>query len=487
MSQFYQFVTLALVAGYWILVAGVTLRIVLKRRPFGVSLAWMLLVYIIPLFGVIVYLLFGEMNIGKNRKRRVGAMTIPFQQWYHKLQQAAEVGKTKGPHARPLHELSLRRLGIPALMGNDLELIENCQEILRRIIVDIRNAKSSVHLEFYIWHPGGLANEVADALIEARQRGVQVRVLLDGAGSRDFFNSLWAYKMESAGVEIVKALGVNPLRMFLRRMDLRQHRKIVVIDQEIAYTGSMNLVDSRYFKQSSGVGEWIDIMVRITGPSVLSLKALQAWDWEYETGLRTLEEMDPERLQAKPDHSHASHSVQVIPSGQGLPDNLIQQVLLLSIYHARKSIVLTSPYFVPSEQLVDALRTAAQSGVEVKLIIPDKNDSFMVEWASRAFFSELLRSGVVIYRFNGGLLHTKSMLIDDDHCIIGTVNLDIRSLLLNSEVSLAVDDPEFCHNLGNLLQRYLDQSHRLDGVRWAERPMWKKLVEQFFYTFAPLL
>ncbi|USD39355.1 cardiolipin synthase [Ferrimonas sp. SCSIO 43195] len=487
MSQFYQLLTLTLVAAYWIVIAGVSLRIVLKRRPFGVSLAWLLLIYIIPLFGVVVYLLFGELNIGRKRTQRVKEMTAPFKYWNERLHRQAQSDRRLGQHARPLHELSLRRLGIPALLGNDLELIENSQTILRRIIDDIHQASDTIHMEFYIWHPGGLADEVADALIQARQRGVTVRLLLDGAGSREFFNSRWPDTLMQNGVSIVKALGVNPLRMFLRRMDLRQHRKIVVIDQRIAYTGSMNLVDSRYFKQSAGVGEWIDIMVRLTGPSVCSLAALQSWDWEFETDERLLDEIALPQVESPLSHRHAEDSVQVIPSGQGLPESIIQQVLLLSIYHAKHSITLTSPYFVPSEQLLDALRTAAQSGVEVNLIIPDKNDSFMVEWASRAFFTELLNAGVAIYRFNGGLLHTKSMLIDDDHCIIGTVNLDIRSLLLNSEVSLAIDDPDFCQELGQLLDRYLQQSNRIDAHQWQLRPMWKKLVEQFFYTFAPLL
>lgn len=483
MTAFYHWLTLALVGFYWVIVAAVSLRIVLKRRPFGVSLAWLLLIYIIPLFGVIVYLLFGEINIGRNRRKRVKVMTPQFRQWY---QQLSSSGSPLGPLARPIHELSIRRLGIPALCGNSMELLENCQGILKRLIRDIEQAKDQIHLEFYIWHPGGLADEVAEALIDAQARGVQVRVLLDGAGSSDFFASNWPAKFSDADIELVKALGVNPLRMFLRRMDLRQHRKIIVIDQKVAYTGSMNLVDSRHFKQSSGVGEWIDVMVRMTGPAVWPLYAQQCWDWQYETGDSLLKEVTPlpEDLGASCDNGH---SVQVIPSGQGLPENLIQQVLLSNIYHARKSIILTSPYFVPSEQLVDALCTAAQSGVDVKVVVPDKNDSFMAEWASRAFFAELLRSGVKLYRFSGGLLHTKSLLIDDAHCIIGTVNLDIRSLLLNSEVSLAIDEPEFCQRLHRLLDGYLQQSHQLDGVRWKQRPVWQKLIEQFFYTFAPLL
>ncbi|WP_163936539.1 cardiolipin synthase [Paraferrimonas sp. SM1919] len=480
MDHFYQVLSIIIVGLYWLLVATVSFRIALKRRAFGVSIAWLLLIYILPIVGVAVYLLFGELNLGQMRSKRALNMFRHYRRWFEDIKPNS---KQLSAHARPIHELSLRRLGIPSQFGHDIKLFSDTELILSALIDDINQAQTSIAMEFYIWQPGGLADEVASALIEASKRGVKIRLLLDAAGSKVFFSTKWPARFKGEGIEVVKALGVHPLRMFMRRLDLRQHRKIVVIDDKVAYTGSMNLVDARYFKTGAGVGQWIDIMVRIQGPSVPVLSSVQAWDWEFETGQRYLQEISRQSSQ----HYEDNYALQVIPSGHGLPENVIQQILLLNIHHAQKSIILTSPYFVPSESLLEALKMAAYRGVKVQLIVPLKNDSLMVGWASRSYFAELLEAGVEIHQFDGGLLHTKSMLVDGEHSLIGTVNLDIRSLRLNSEVSLAIDSPAFCQQLHQLLESYLQSAKPLSLANWRQRPTYKKLLEQFFYMFGPLL
>ncbi|MEJ2762546.1 cardiolipin synthase [Photobacterium sp. MCCC 1A19761] len=485
MEQFYQALALAGVLLYWLAVAAVTLRIVFKRRVVGVSLAWLMIIYIVPIGGVIAYLLFGELNLGKKRAERAREMFRPFGVWFRSLNDCpGHQPQSISTHASPISELCENRLGIPALSGNTLSLQNSPKQILRSLVEDINQARDAVQLEFYIWHPGGLADEVATALIMAAKRGVSVRLLLDSAGSMRFFRSYWPKLMRQAGIEVVEALAVSPLRMFLRRLDLRQHRKIIVIDNQIAYTGSMNLVDPEYFKTDAGVGQWIDVMVRVTGPAVAVLSGIQAWDWEVETGQRYLPPL-PQCAPNLPDHD--SDMIQVIPSGPGMPDEIIHQALLLSIYQARRSIVITTPYFIPSEHLHHALISASQRGVDVHIVIPDKNDSLMVEWASRSFFTELLSAGVHIHRFHGGLLHTKSVVIDDSHCLIGTVNLDMRSLRLNFEVTLTIDNPAFTRQLSQLQQDYIQDSSHMRLKEWEKRPVIQKLLEQFFYMFSPLL
>ncbi|MGF1726546.1 cardiolipin synthase [Photobacterium nomapromontoriensis] len=485
MEQFYQVLIWVGVFLYWLMIAAVSMRIVFKRRVVGVSLAWLMIIYVVPVGGVIAYLLFGELNLGKKRAERARDMFQPYEDWFQRLNDGpGHQPHLMSEHARPINDLCENRLGIPALSGNTLSLQDSPQTILRALVEDIHQAQHSIQMEFYIWHPGGLADDVATALILAARRGVDVRVLLDAAGSMRFFRSHWPKLMRHAGIHIVEALAVSPLRMFLRRLDLRMHRKIVVIDRCIAYTGSMNLVDPAYFKTDAGVGQWIDVMVRVTGPTVAVLNAIQAWDWEVETGERYLPQL-PEC-----DLSHISNNadmIQVIPSGPGMPDEIIHQTLLLSIYQARNSVVITTPYFVPSENLLHALKGAALRGVTVDIVIPDKNDSIMVEWASRSFFSELLLAGVKIHRFHGGLLHTKSVVIDNNHCLIGTVNLDMRSLWLNFEVTLAVDNLEFTQQLNWLQQEYIKDSSMVDKDTWQERHITNKLIEQFFYMFSPLL
>ncbi|MCL1060145.1 cardiolipin synthase [Shewanella gelidimarina] len=485
MYHFYQLLTLAGVFIYWLVIAGISVRVVVKRRAIGVSLAWLMIIYIVPLGGAFAYLLFGELNLGKKRAERAQQMYSPYEQWFSNLYNVRQYK----PHVSSLYGQSIsaiceKQIGIPALADNQLTLLNQTHEILEMLIKDIGQATESIHLEFYIWQPGGKADEVAQALVESANRGVSVKLLLDAAGSRSFFKSHWPSTLKEAGISVVNALEVSPLRMFFRRLDLRLHRKIVVLDNQIAYTGSMNLVDPKYFNQEAGVGEWIDVMVRITGTTVPVLNSIHAWDWEVETNERVLPEL-PKCLPH--DDNDITDLVQVIPSGPGMRDEIIHQVLLQSIYQAQKSIVITTPYFVPSENLQLALIIAAQRDVQVDIIVPDKNDSLMVEWASRAFFSELLDAGVHIHRFKGGLLHTKSVVIDGNHCLIGTVNLDMRSLWLNFEVTLAVDNLPFTQELERVQQSYLADSVMVSPELWAKRSLANRITERIFYLFSPLL
>ncbi|WP_038174466.1 MULTISPECIES: cardiolipin synthase [Vibrio] len=484
MEKFYHFLTLASIGFYWILVAGVTIRVVLKRRAVSVSLAWLMIIYIIPIVGVACYFLFGELNLGRTRAERAKEMLAPFAEWFSNLNDCnAHSPESFGRHIYRIDELCNNRLGLPALSGNSLSLQNSPEQILHSIIQDIENAQSSIRMVFYIWHPGGLADSVASALIQASKRGVNVKLLLDSAGSPRFFRSEWYKMMRGAGIEVVQALEVSPLRIFLRRLDLRQHRKIIVIDEEIAYTGSMNMVDPAYFKQNSGVGQWIDIMVRITGPTVNVLSAIHCWDWEVETGSRTF----PKLPECQIETNQPKQPVQVVPSGPGMPEHLISQVLTLAINQANHSVRITTPYFVPSSDLLETLKMTAQRGIEVELIIPHKNDSMMVQWASRAFYSELLTAGVKIYEFYGGLLHTKSVVIDKEFCLVGTVNMDMRSLWLNFELTLAIDDPAFTKEMYWLQQSYIDQAHPVELAQWKQRTIFSRFFERVFYLFNPLL
>lgn len=480
----YQVLAWIGVALYWVIMAGVSIRIVIKRRAVSVSLAWLMMIYIIPIFGLGLYILFGELNLGRKRAERAKQMFDPYNQWFNQLNYCnAHIPELLPTHIAYIDNLCNHRIGIPALCGNTLTLQSTTPDILRSIVKDVKNATNTIRMEFYIWHPGGLADSVASALIQAAKRGVKVELLLDSAGSNAFFKSHWVSMFKEAGIEVVPALQVSPWRVFIRRLDLRMHRKIVVIDDEIAYTGSMNLVDPAYFKQGSGVGQWIDVMVRITGPTVNVLSGIHCWDWEVETGQRHFPKPPKEHLP----ESMRTRPIQVVPSGPGMPENLIQQVLIIAISRASESVVITTPYFVPSEELLETLRTTAQRGVKVDLIIPKKNDSIMVGWASKAFFTELLNAGVNIHEFKGGLLHTKSVVVDQTYCIIGTVNMDMRSLWLNFEVSLAVDDPQFTQQLYALQQTYMNSSQLVNEQKWQERGLMHRFFERIFSLFNPLL
>ena len=382
-----------------------------------------------------------------------------------------------------MSELVDSRLGSPMLSGNRVELLTDPYAILFALAQDIREASASCYLEFYIWQAGGWADQVAEALIDAAARGVDCRLLLDSVGSAGFFKGPWPERLQAAGVKLVEVLPAGAWRMPLQRQDLRMHRKLVVIDDRVGYTGSMNMVDPRFFKQNAGVGQWVDIMIRVQGPVVPLMWSIFVWDWEMETGERLLDSLqhDPEAW------PQSNYRAQLIPSGPFVGGDCIQQSLLLAIYQARHHLVLTTPYFVPDDPLAAALSSAAARGVQVQLVLPARNDSIMANHACNAFMEELLEAGVEVYRYDAGLLHTKSVLVDDDFALVGTVNLDRRSLWLNFEVTLLIDNPLFVAEMTHLVQGYMTEATPMSLAKWRDRPRYKKVMENIFYLFSPLL
>jgi len=260
----------------------------------------------------------------------------------------------------------------------------------------------------------------------------------------------------------------------------------VIVDDEIAYTGSFNLVDPRFFKQEAGVGQWVDAMARIQGPAVFTLNAVFMWDWEVETG-RDLKAL-PDSAEVEVDtNQFPAANVQVVPSGPGRGGDSVHQLLLMSIYTARKELSMTTPYFVPDEAITSALLSAAQRGVGVRLILPEKNDSRLVHYTCRSHFDELMEAGVRIFEFKGGLLHTKSAVVDGEISLFGTVNLDIRSFWLDFEVTLCVYDPQFAERLLTVQQKYIEDSVEIDPAAWRRRPKTERFKENLARLCSPLL
>jgi cardiolipin synthase len=467
-------------------VAAVAVRVILTEHPPGSAFAWILLVAVFPLVGVIAYVLIGERPIGRERQQRA-------HRFFSEL--PARVARLlPGELTRPdslgspwegLARLVQAATGMPPMGGSRLHLFGETESILRAIIADVEGARQSVDMAFYIWNPGGTADEVAEALGRAAARGVRCRVLLDALGSKVFLRSGWPARLRAAGVTVLAALEVKPWQIPFRRIDLRLHRKIVVVDRRVGYTGSMNLVDPRFFKQDAGVGEWVDAMVRIEGPAVLALLATFASDWGLQTG-----EPLPEYTGAQGAVLNAAGPgacVQVVPSGPGVEEWANLRVLVQAIAGARRQVVLTTPYFVADTALVLALENAAMRGVEVTLILPAKNDSVLVQYASRRYFDRLVAAGVRILQFDAGLLHTKSITVDDALSLFGTVNLDIRSMQLNFELMLAVYDPAFTRELVALQQGYARKSRPLDEAAWRARPVTERIKEGLAAVAAPLL
>ena len=286
------------------------------------------------------------------------------------------------------------------------------------------------------------------------------------------------------------------IRMLFSRIDIRNHRKIVVIDGSIAYTGSQNMVDPDVFKQDAGVGNWIDVMVKVQGPVVESLAGTFMSDWFLERELDPTttsgspqNEMEAVRARGdvKPCLIHGDSPVQLVPSGPGFVPDTIHSLLLTTIYTARKELVMTTPYFIPDEPLLAALKAAAQRGVKVSIIIPEKNDSRLVHYASRARYEELASSGVSIYLFRGGLLHSKTITVDRTFSLFGSVNLDMRSFWLNFETTLFIYCEKFTDQLHQLQLEYIESSALLDRWQFAQRGKLERFIENCVLLISPLL
>lgn len=465
---------------------GLSLRVIMRKRAASVSFAWLAVILLLPFAGAIAYLLFGESRLGERRANRLLKDRPILREWSNALREMPNIDwQTINPECQPLDRQILTTTGIPTMPGNHLELIDNADHFFSLLIDDINRARSNCSLEFYILNEGGQIDALIDALLAAQQRGVVCRLLLDSIGSKSFLRSRCAARLRRVGIEVTEALPAGLIRALFIRIDLRNHRKMAVIDGEIAYTGSQNLVDPRFFKQDEQVGEWVDAMVRITGPVVELLAAVFLFDWLLER------RQGPTRFKGttgiQPVTTAGQALVQLVPSGPGYGEDTIHNLLLTAIYAARRELVLTTPYFVPDNAILAALRSAAQRGVEVTIIVPEKNDSRLVHYASRAHYDTLSQAGIRIIAFNGGLLHTKTITVDNDFSLFGSVNLDMRSFWLNFEMTLLIYDKTFTNAIRTLQQRYLQQAHQLDPVAFNQRSYWQRLAENIALLLGPLL
>jgi len=458
--------------------------IISVRRPVGVAFAWIFIVMTFPLLGIAFYVLIGERPVGRSLTRKIKRMNREYAKITEGLRQEFSSERAKLPiESRALSLLAESNNGTPVVDGNKVELYTKSLDILQLFIDEINQAQKTLNMEFYIWALGGDADRVGEAVIAASKRGVSCRVLLDSLGSKDWFKSSWPARFRDAGIEVTEALPIQIGRFQFRRADLRLHRKIFIVDGSVVWTGSMNLVDPRSFKQDSGVGEWVDAMVRIEGPVAAQFELTFSFDWSVDNPKIThFDDRSP-----PPAPKEGGVIAQEFASGPVYRDDILYQVMLSAILDARTDLTITTPYFGPDDGLLQALMASARRGVNVTLIVPKRNDSTLVEWSSKSFYQDLIASGVNIAEFKGGLLHTKSLLIDKRIAIFGSVNFDQRSLRLNFEISLIVYDNDFCENLERLIQSYLEQSDYVDSKAWAKRPRWQRYLENAAHLTSPLL
>jgi cardiolipin synthase A/B len=474
---------------FWVIDVGI--RILLLgivpggRRP-AVAMAWLLVIFFLPLPGLVLFLLLGSFRLGGQRRSRQRAVNQALSRATSHLDLPNDAGQA------PLYVASAARLtrnltSFPMLDGNHFEFITDYRESMRRMAEDIDRAQDYVNLVFYIMAVDpegreGYVNVVLDALERARARGVTVRILFDHIASLRVpgYRNL-TRRLDAAGLEYHEAMPVKPLRGKYQRPDLRNHRKILVVDGLIGYTGSQNLVEPGYKRPSSHrMGrEWVDVMARITGPTVASLDIVFATDWFAETG-DTLEGKlrDPTEEEL---NEHDGSIAQVVPSGPGFANENNLRLFNHLFYAAKRRLVVVSPYLVPDDSMLYALTTAAQRGVDVELFVCRKADQLMVHHAQQSYYDTLLTAGIRIYRYpDPNVLHAKLFTVDDDVAVFGSSNMDMRSFSLNMEVSVLTVGSEMVEALSSVIDQYREVSEELTKDQWDARPRAERWVDNVF-------
>ena len=478
------------VLAHILVVLGMGLRILYRRMAVNTTLAWLIIIAALPIGGVIFYFLFGDHRLGRKRLKLGPQIREYYQNAYDISDEDVPDEDMKvTPFFEDLSDIVARETGFHTSMGNKIRLFDEAGHVLAAIVEDIEAAKINCFLEFYIIEARGRVVHVMEALERAAERGVDCRIIADDFGSSRFLKSDWAKRLKAAGVQVERSLPVGIIKSLSKRTDLRNHRKLVVIDQAIGYIGSFNLVDPVSFKKEADVGQWVDIMARVEGHVVSSLAVVFNTDFIFDNVGGDFEKSDLKKLPSfSPSEEFSRDAVlQLIPSGPEMRVSLIYEVIIAAIFGARNSITIVTPYFVPDETLVLALCNAARRGVDVTLIVPMRLDSIMARYASESVFTTLLESGVTIRRYQSGMLHTKAILIDGTISFIGTLNMDMRSFYLNLEITLAVYDKIFAARLQDTIDHYIARADILELERWQQRSKIKRFKENVLRLAAPLL
>ncbi len=444
----------------------VALGLVPKNRRPSSGMAWLLLIYIIPFVGIVVFLIMGRTRLGQRRHEQQAEVNAII------AERTTDISTVEAAFTGPEYVASVatlnRNLGaLPLLPGNRVDLFPDYGPAVAAMTAEVDGADTWVHVEFYITAWDEVTAPFYEALVRAVQRGVEVRLLFDHLGSRGIPGYKdFCKRLEGTGIDWHPMLSIHPLKGEWRRPDLRNHRKILVVDGRVAFTGSLNLIEPGYNKPKNHQAgrEWVELLARVEGPVVSALNVLFATDWYSETGTRLTNEIEA------PTPVAGSVPAQVIPSGPGFATENNLRAFTALLYSARRRLSITSPYFVPDESLLYAVTTAAQRGVDVELFVSEAGDQFMVYHAQRSYYEALLRAGVRIFMYPAPyVLHSKFFTVDDDVAVVGSSNLDMRSFVLNYEVSLMIPDPEVVSRVRKVEDTYRGLSRELTLEEWLTR------------------
>ncbi|MEA9983867.1 MULTISPECIES: cardiolipin synthase [Subtercola] len=449
-----------------------------NRRP-AAATAWLLAIFLIPYVGVLVFLLIGSYKLPKKRRDKQAAINSFI------IETTDGIELVSNDHPWPAWLKSVvhlnRQLGaMPLVGGNSARLIGDYEASIAAMTAEIGMAKRFVHCEFYIIALDTVTSDFFAALEAAVKRGVTVRVLLDHIASiRTSTHRATFKRLTDIGVIWQFMLPVQPLKGKWQRPDLRNHRKLLVIDGLVGFMGSQNLIDRSYNKKSNirrGL-QWQDLMTRVEGPIVTGINAIFITDWYSETDELLDRETSPIREEAVNSNPDAL-DCQLVPSGPGFEGENNLRLFLALMYYAQKKVIITSPYFVPDDSMLYAITTAAERGIHVELFVSEIGDQAGVYHAQRSYYEALLRAGVHIWLYESPyILHAKHFTIDDDIAVIGSSNMDIRSFNLDLEISLMVRGATFVNEMRAVEDGYRARSRELTLTQWMKQPLRSTILD----------
>lgn len=467
---------LAIVAYFctWTLIPWVLLK---RRVHESASVAWLIAIVFIPFVGAILCLLLGNMRWEKQSKiKREASAEIrrELEAKNHDLRRA----HTSLERWTPLAKLVEQMTGVAVTDGNEIDHLPSTVRSLQVLEDMLRSAQDFIHIEFYIWRHDRAGHRIQQLLMEKAREGVTVRLLYDGFGSL-FLGKKFLKAMEAAGVEIAQF--APGLRLWpIGTLHLRNHRKIVVVDGRVGFTGGMNIGDE-YIHPTKDFGEWRDTQLRVGGPVVLQLQRVFAADWFYATG----ETLTSEKYYPAPNQS-GQVPCQVVADGPDNEVDIYYCLLVAAFGMAQQSITIATPYFVPPDGLAVAMQAAVRRGVRVRIMVADRGNWLWTKMAGRSYYHDLLAAGIEILEYEKGLYHPKTITVDGEWSLIGTPNCDYRSLFLNFEVAIASFNADLAKEVEVQFEKDATMATPISFEAWQKRPKITRLHEEFWRLFAPV-
>lgn len=469
---------LGIYTGFILTIIFTTIVIVLENRNPVKSLAWIVVLVFLPIGGFILYLFFGQQyrhtRMISKRKRRI----LQKMSGNTAHISVSEPGNRLSPESLQQIKLGYQLGGTQLFVHNHIEIFTDGESKFKALIEDLNRAETFIHLQYYIFDNDTLGKTIKKILIEKARQGVKVRVLYDDVGCWRV-RSRFFREMRKAGIEIRPFFKVS-FPQLANKLNYRNHRKVAIIDGKTGYIGGMNIAD-RYCNGLSW-GIWRDTHARIKGPAVYGLQSAFSIDWSFTT-----REFLSEACYYPPVEETGNTDIQILTSGPLGEWKEIAISFLKAIANARECIYIQTPYFLPTDSLLKALQAAALAKVDVRLMIPSHSDSRLLQYASQSYLKDILRAGIKVYFYQGGFLHAKSLIIDNEFSSIGSTNFDFRSFDHNFEINAFMYNTDTNAMMKKIFINDMRQCRRITLSRWKRRPLTTKVAESFARLMSPIL